>query len=110
LQTVTQNRDVTLSKPQKPNTDGHCYGVTVSKLEIGEEEVPSNVIANRDGAVVGHRCGQCGNDGATLEAHYDGVASAWLHRQCEAAWRAARDLDIPPFLDRRGGTRSRAAF
>jgi hypothetical protein len=81
LQTVTQNRDVTLSKPQKPNTDGHCYGVTVSKLEIGEEEVPSNVIANRDGAVVGHRCGQCGNDGATLEAHYDGVASAWLHRQ-----------------------------
>jgi hypothetical protein len=25
----------------------------------------------------------------------------WLHRACQDAWRAARDLEIPAYLERR---------
>jgi Protein of unknown function (DUF3631) len=56
---------------------------------------------NGGGAARGHRCDQCGAGGETQEVHY-GDASAWLHRVCEAPWKAACDLEIPPFLDRRG--------
>jgi hypothetical protein len=53
----------------------------------------------------GRKCSQCGKDGETLAVHY-GEASAWLHRECLAEWEAALDLDIPPFLDRRGEVRT----
>ena len=46
-------------------------------------------------------CDHCGKPGPELEAAYGGVF-AHLHRSCSAAWQAAQDLDIPPFLDRRG--------
>ena len=48
-----------------------------------------------------NNCVQCGKPGADLQAAY-GDAAAHLHRSCSAAWQAAQDLDIPPFLDRRG--------
>jgi len=50
-----------------------------------------------------HRCEQCGGDeGEVIECHY-GASVAWLHRQCQDTWRAAkeREDDIPDFLDRR---------
>jgi hypothetical protein len=56
-------------------------------------------------AVTGHKCDHCGELGQTLECHY-GSATAWLHRECEHAWRTQYDergdgLEIPGFLDRR---------
>jgi len=94
FQKVTDDSDVTF---QKPPSNGHCYRVT-----------DQNGHRGGSGARAGgesHKCAQCGEDGAELEAYY-GEASAWLHRgACEDAWRAARDADdltIPSYLDRRG--------
>jgi hypothetical protein len=41
-----------------------------------------------------HRCDHCRHYGGTIHVDYDG-AEAWLHRECEDAWRVAYDaLDI----------------
>ena len=58
-----------------------------------------------DAALGGHKCDHCGRFGDTLQCHY-GLASAWLHRECEGDWRTEYDqrgdgLEIPGFLDRR---------
>jgi hypothetical protein len=47
------------------------------------------------------KCGHCGKAGDLQETYY-GANTAWLHRDCQAAWAADRDLDIPSYLDRRG--------
>jgi hypothetical protein len=88
LQTATPESDVALSKAQKLNNDGHCCTVALSKPEKPEKESPS--------------CAQCGGEGDVQETWY-GDRSAWLHSDCQDAWRAAQDdyLGIPSFLDRR---------
>jgi Protein of unknown function (DUF3631) len=53
----------------------------------------------------GRKCDHCGESGKTLECHY-GLATAWLHPECEDAWRREYDqrgdgLELPGFLDRR---------
>jgi hypothetical protein len=80
LQTVTLDEDVTLSKVSQRNNDGHCDGVTVWKRGIEEKEEVSPA----------RRCAQCNQLGELLECHY-GNAAAWLHRNCQDAWKADCD-------------------
>ena len=91
LQTATPESDVALSKAHKPNNNGHCCTVALSKPEIAGKEKE------------GVSCAQCGGGGDVQETWY-GDQSAWLHSDCQDAWRAAQDdlLCIPSFLDRRG--------
>ena len=58
----------------------------------------------KGGNAGGDKCDHCGEFGETLECHY-GLATAWLHRECQDDWRRECDqrgdgLDIPGFLDR----------
>ena len=64
-------------------SDGHCTIVPVD---------PPLPLAAHD-AIIGKasRCVQCGKDGADLYASYGGSAQSWLHRSCEAAWKASFD-------------------
>jgi len=86
FQTATEKSEVAFQKCEKPASNGHCSSVAVS-------EVPQ---ASMDGFVKGgHKCSQCGKDGANLYASYGGSASTWLHRECIEEWRAAYDqLDV----------------
>jgi len=86
FQTATEKSEVAFQKCEKPASNGHCSSVAVS-------EVPQ---ASMDGFVKGgHKCSQCGKDGANLYASYGGSASTWLHRECIEEWRAACDqLDV----------------
>ena len=77
--------DVTDEKCGKAAPNGHCYPV--------RDDEP--VLAN---TTVGHKCSQCGKDGADLEVYFGTDAPVRLHRTCEAAWMAG---DIPALLDRR---------
>jgi Protein of unknown function (DUF3631) len=93
FQRVTAESDVTDGKCEKPPSNGHCYRVT--------DENPENAPSRDDTTVEGHRCAQCGEDGADVDALGDG--SAWVHRRCEEDWlfdHPDAGLTIPPDLRR----------
>jgi hypothetical protein len=87
-----------------------------SKTSKTSETMPERPVADvavvlefsaNGGDVVprGHKCDHCGEFGDISECHY-GLATAWLHRECEDDWRTeydqrGDDLNIPGFLDRR---------
>jgi hypothetical protein len=76
-----------IAAPETPASDGHCTIVPFDPL----------LPLAADDAIIGKasRCVQCGKDGADLYASYGGSAQSWLHRSCEAAWKASFDnLDL----------------
>ena len=88
-QTVTLDRDVTLSKVSQPNSHGHCDGVTVQNGVKGLEDVN------------GHYCDQCQQPGAGADPLldvYDGEHDARLHRGCLTAWKSNH---VPQFTENR---------
>jgi hypothetical protein len=93
FQSATEKTLLRFENSENPAPNGHCCGVADQNPQKGREERNSRAGSEMI-------CGQCGEDGAELEAHY-GDASAWLHRgACEAAWKGAQDLTIPSFLRR----------
>jgi hypothetical protein len=82
---ATPKTDVADEKCEKPPSNGHCSGVAVQN----GDNAPLRV------------CGQCGgSDDGTLSEHEDGI---WLHPECIRFWSSDSNLEIPGFLDRRGG-------
>jgi hypothetical protein len=91
FQDSTEKTALRLEISGKPRPNGLCCGVADQNPQDQES--------------TGH-CGQCTKRGDLQEIYY-GDSSAWLHRDCRAAWMADCDLkDIPPFLDRRREARA----
>jgi hypothetical protein len=94
FQSATEKIVLRFEKNEKPPSNGHCCGVAVGNPDLGAAE--GNAV-EKENAI----CGHCGQPGELQEVYY-GDASAWLHLECQAAWKSDCDLkDIPPFLDRR---------
>ncbi len=82
--TVTPDGMLRSEKAQKPNNDGHCYGVTVEKARKG-----ASAQSNR-------RCDHCGQLGATGWWEWSGYPDGiWLHSRCEEVWFDS-DRPSPP--------------
>ena len=73
-----------------------------------EDRHNSLSIHNRDGRWLIKRHAGCeweeiiGALGLDASALFDGRTEGRLHQDCQAAWAADRDLDIPSYLDGRG--------
>ena len=86
------NREV-LPAPNRVTSGDQLHGCAVG---LGDTTAPApagDAVIDR-----GHKCSQCGKDGADLEVYIGADAPKWLHRTCEAAWMAG---DIPAVLGRR---------
>jgi putative DNA primase/helicase len=103
FQNATHKPDVAFQKCEKGPSNGHCSGVADRNSDTGGHDVSDDNRTSAEQTMPPRgKCGHCGKRGDLQETYY-GANTAWLHRDCQAAWQASfDDLDIPAYLDRRG--------
>ena len=92
FQSATSETDVALRKCEKPNNDGLCCAVALSKGGSGQANAApdSPTDDGLDMPTTLRRCDHCGRPGAERWDWHDGRA-VYLHAACEHAWADQQD-------------------